>query len=370
VESLVLELDQLFLPAKGNFHDDGITLAGVGVSYYLAFFTFSFLLAGTKDGFLIKVELRLIGIGSGVCSIVLLVKACLDLPCGFPSCSILIVWVNWLWMLSVSIVYPLVVAMRDPRFRFLRCLLIRTTEENNVDVTMSVSLENSHEEFPDYQEGENVIAVHDEPVPFCRTLSAGMYDRLKRVSLAKFLTYPAGKEAFREFTVREFAVENLLFIEAVQQHLSNPVHSQKAACALFAEYVEDSAPNQVHLPSRIVKRLKAGLDSQSGEEVCPALEEAKDHVMKALQRDVFKRFQETLAWEQTVVVFDANRSRADSVVRGEIKSERPPTTSVEAAVTLPVLSETSASPTPRSTFVFVVEEASPTPSPRETLLCA
>jgi hypothetical protein len=144
-----------------------------------------------------------------------------------------------------------------------------------------------------------------EPVvPVQRQLSDATISKLRHVHLTTFLTYEPGKEAFRAFLVKEFSVENLLFVESVQQHNANPARTRADCVALCDNFITESSPNQVNLPSVVVQRLVARLqDSEPGESLNGLFDDASAHVMKLMQRDAFKRFQRTQAWYTHVAVF-------------------------------------------------------------------
>jgi hypothetical protein len=170
-----------------------------------------------------------------------------------------------------------------------------------------VSSKGDQEDFPSYRDSQSEVAVDiPETPPMARRLSAAQILRLKHVPLIKFLTFPAGREAFREFLVREFSVENLLFVEAARE-LDHPGLTKAECKELFDKFVAESSPNQVNLPMVVVQRLEARLgDSEPGDMLNTVFDDAVNHVMKLMHRDAFKRFQNTSAWQLHVVVFDAD----------------------------------------------------------------
>lgn len=209
-------------------------------------------------------------------------------------------------MFTWSIVYPLVVAWKnDPRFSFLPCLkAVQEREFASVSSTVS-------REFSDFRESQLDVVIH-EPLPDRVPLAPERLSKLKQVPLHKFLTYPAGRDAFKAFTVREFSVENMLFIEAVKSIRNSPQATKADAKELFDQFVADSAPNQVNVPANIVQKLQSRLQDDSvGEEPRLFFEDALEHVMKLMQRDAYKRFQKTAEWETNVVVFEDHSKPLD-----------------------------------------------------------
>jgi hypothetical protein len=219
---------------------------------------------------------------------------------------------------------PLVIAMRDPRFSFTRCFEIqRVVKKEAVSLSTRENSKSGNEDFPSYRESQTDVHYSEPLAPVVRQLSAGKIARLRHVPLVKFLTFPAGKEAFREFTVREFSVENLLFVEAVKTLNDNPAPTKADCKAIYDQYVASSGANQVNLPSVVVQRLEARLDdAEPGELGLKSyFDESYAHVMKLMQRDAFKRFQNTTAWQTHVVVFDAE-PKAETVPQAQPEGDK------------------------------------------------
>jgi hypothetical protein len=158
-----------------------------------------------------------------------------------------------------------------------------------------------NESFESFRES----AINDIELPEAgtvRRMSDEKLRKLRHVPLAKFLTYPVGREAFRLFLVHEFSVENLLFVEAIKQFLDNPQATKDDARKLYDTFVAESGPNQVNLTSALVQKIQARL-ADEGDDCRTLFNEAVEHVMKLMQRDAYKRFQRTIQWQQHVVVF-------------------------------------------------------------------
>jgi hypothetical protein len=144
----------------------------------------------------------------------------------------------------------------------------------------------------------------DSPRSHDRNISTDTLTKLRHIPLSKFLTYGPGKEAFRDFLVLEFSVENLLFVEAVLHLRERQVISKEEANRVFDEYVMNSAPNQVNLPGVLVQRLDARM-KDGGEALDVGLfDDTVEHVMKLMQRDAYRRFQKTPEWQHHIAAFD------------------------------------------------------------------
>jgi len=268
-----------------------ILSASVIVIYFFSFAVFSVKLAGAKDGFFLKFEYRMVGIGSGLVSLTWLIKLVTQFNCVISSCTSFILWFSWIWMLMFSIIHPLSIAMRDRRFGFFRCFFKLRRSKSSVRSRGSMATTVSK------------ISELETPTTHERNYSAGTVAKLRQIPLAKFLTSAPGREAFRDFVVREFSVENLLFVEAVTQLRGRQLISKEDVQNLYDEYIATSAPNQVNLPCIVVQRLEARM--KEGDEVVDAgqFDEAREHVMKLMQRDAYRRFQKTSEWHQHVGSF-------------------------------------------------------------------
>jgi len=301
------------LPARQS--DNGmigpLLFAAVVLSYFVFYSIFACKLRKLRDGFFIKLELGMVG-SVGMLGVVLwLVIAVLRVKCLFPSCSNLVLWLVSTWMFGWSIVMPLSIAARDPRFSLTRCFNPVSYRARQTTSSRISSREDS--DVSDYHTRESAVDVkrvdgNSDKEPMTEERMA----RLRHVPLIKFLTYPAGREAFRTFTVLEFSVENLLFVEAVKELGSSP-HTAADVRSLYDRFVADSAPNQVNLPSVVVQRLKPRLEDDCDAKV---FDEAVEHVYKIMQRDTFKRFQKTAEWAMHVGVFDVEKKPKAPHVKG------------------------------------------------------
>jgi hypothetical protein len=344
-------------PARDNNKSAAYSLlaAVVVILYFIAFVGFSIKLASKNDGFFIKWELRIVGIGSGFAMLVWFIKTIAGVDCGpglGRACGVVILWISFTWMLTWSIGFPLFVAWKnDPRFSFAPCFKEKY-ERELASLSSKVS-----KEYPDFRESQQEgIVVHDAGTPpSVLDLSPEKLAKLKHVPLHKFLTYPPGREAFKDFTVREFSVENMLFIEAAKVYRENMQATKADGKILFDQFIAETGPNQVNVPAEIVHRLESRLEPEggAGEEVRLFFEDAVEHVMKLMQRDGFKRFQKTAAWQLHVVVFDV-----------VLPEPAKPSTKTQIVITEPNTSAVLVdSPT-------VTPTVTPTPSPTaaETLL--
>lgn len=262
------------------------------LAYFIAFIVLAIKMAGLKDGFFIKQELRAVGIGDLLIFVGYLIRTLFALPCpGTASCGLLITFLFPLWDFAWTIVFPLYHATKDPRFRWFAWL-----RRSNWARLRSRTEDNS-----------KISSTHGSEAPSkSELLSEEQLENLKGVTLAKFLTNAAGREAFRAFTVREFSVENLLFVEAVDQYRLNANVSRADAQALFAKFVAFSSPYQVNLPGLIFKSISSRVEDTTGAVDYKTLfDEAYTHVMKLMQRDVFRRFKHTAEWEEHVADFNA-----------------------------------------------------------------
>jgi hypothetical protein len=272
---------------------DSILNAALIVLYFFSFAVFSVKLAGAKDGFYLKFEYRSVGLGSGFVCLVWLIKLVSSFPCAISSCNTFILWFSWVAMLAFSVVHPIWIASRDRKFGFFRCFT--KTKKKSKTGTSRNSLNTTR-----VSEGTSTVQTpHSRPRNI--SFSSNSLTKLRALPLVKFLTNAQGREAFREFIVREFSVENLLFVEAVQQLRTNPQTSKEDVNNLYAEYIIPTAPNQVNLPHIVVQRLEARKNEEGVD--TGVFDEAVDHVMKLMQRDAYRRFQKTPDWYQHIAVF-------------------------------------------------------------------
>jgi hypothetical protein len=200
---------------------------------------------------------------------------------------------------------------------------------------------------------EAVVKIEDEPATphHARIISAGQLEKLRHVNLAKFLTYPAGREAFRAFTVKEFSVENLLFVEAVKAIKDKPtLPTKEDGQAVWDQYIAEAAPSQVNLPSVTCQRLKARMEESEGLEIVAMFDDSVDHVMKLMQRDAFKRFQRTPDWVLHVVVFVEKPKEGATTTPATAETTNP-------ATTLTAPAATTASESPSNSLAPLVNSA-------------
>lgn len=362
VPILFLEGEDVTIPAReATKQGTALVFGAIVLAYFTTFGVFACKLRGLRDGFYIKTELGFVGVGGMFMVILWLSFAALSVPCMFPSCSVLILWFVAMWMFLWSIAFPLFIASRDPRFGVLKCF---QKKQERQTTTASNSRGSTREEVSDFRESSTIEVKPDTAPADAAPLSVEKLARLKHVTLAKFLTYPPGREAFRTFTVLEFSVENLLFVEAVKE-LGSRVHTVAEVRALHDRFVVDSAPNQVNLPSVVVQRVKARV----AEEDCDAkvFEEAVEHIFKVMQRDTYKRFQKTPEWAQCVRVFEAEE-RAKRGKSAEVPATTVEQPKVEVVVASPTLSivEPEDRPSHELDNKDLPDSPTPTPSPRPT----
>jgi len=274
--------------------------------YCISFVGFAYLLSKSQDNFFIKMELAVAGIGMFIAMLASLLISSLNLPCTVTSCSLLMLWLAWLWLLCCSIIVPLAVAMRDARFSYTRCFKMPKSATPRSTVASPDSKFSRETELFKFRESQCHTTLRAATV---RRLSGDQLDRMRQVPLASFLMYPPGREAFRKWTVREFSVENLLFVEAVKRVNESGQATQADFEALYDQYVIPAAPYQVNLPSQSVHRVKGAMATKDLSQLRLSFTEAADHIMKLMQRDAYKRFQGTHEWAQHVVVFDTEATK-------------------------------------------------------------
>jgi hypothetical protein len=75
-------------PARDSAKDsyDSLINAAVIILYFICFGIFAVKLAGKQDGFLLKKEYQLVGLGSGSLFILWFVKILTKFPCNMSSC--------------------------------------------------------------------------------------------------------------------------------------------------------------------------------------------------------------------------------------------------------------------------------------------
>jgi hypothetical protein len=335
--------------------------AAIVLSYFAAYTVFGIKLRKMRDGFYIRAELLRVGVVGALLIILWLVYSALRVRCLFPSCSVLILWVVLCWMFTWSIIMPLWIASKDPRFSYTSCF--RKPFKPRMTMSSTGSHVDDVDEMSDYHSregstiGDTGVVVKDVVVE--KELTPQQLAQLQHVPLRKFLTYPAGREAFRTFTVLEFSVENLLFVEAVQE-MKDRVHTKDEVRALYDRFVVEGAPNQVNLPAVIVHRLQPRLQDDCDAQV---FTEAVDHMYKVMQRDTYKRFQKTREWAMHVGVFEGkvkDHGKTNSVEMTKQTGDKAQNEMPSVAVTV------DAQPGNASAPVQVAVDAQPAqPSPTE-----
>lgn len=361
---------------RGNTCDNTISaliMGGLALLYLIVFVAASFKLAKVKDNYFIKSELRMMGLGSGLLALGYLMNVGAQLPCVLPECTTMLLWFCWLACFLASTIYPLTKAMWDQKFLWWWDLCRRKALEHAkqrlcnsrldgdisyVDSMASRTESSFAENDPSIAEVKNPISERNP----MRVLSSHLNPRdpalarLKKMPLSRVLSFGPGKEAFRRFAVLEFSVENLLFVEAVSKFRALEDPTKRDVQDVYDKFVSNSAPSQVNLPMKIVRKMTEKLPTIDGVEIRAFFDESVDHVMKMMQRDSYRRFQDTMEFAVLAVEIEG--------VRLSVSQQAPPTAlpppenvdiEVIPAPPLPAASE------PRPLFPL---HDSPTNSPR------
>lgn len=295
---------------SGTTTNNDALVTNLPLVYWLIYLLFSLVIARTKDGFFIKWELALVGIGAFIFSFLYRIQSNSEdryFKCSISSCALLFACCGWLWMIGCSVIFPLTVAYKDPRFSFTRCFrwakVLRVKSHS-----ASPSVNSGHSNTP---EGEDFSSYHESHCDIleARELSPEEIARLKEVPLITFLSYPAGKTAFRAFVVREFSVENLLFVEAVAEYRIKAGLVKADFRVIYEQYIARSAASQVNLPASVTQKLKIRHEDPSDFNLNLCFDEAAKHVVKLMQRDSFKRFQSTPEWRAHVIAFNLSEPK-------------------------------------------------------------
>lgn len=114
---------------------------------------------------------------------------------------------------------------------------------------------------------------------------------VKNKEMEEFLTNKTAKDVFKQFLVREFSVENLMFYTEVQyfKQLSDSEEIKETAQQVFDTYVIVGAPFEINIPVSIRTRIDQVL--KSGTIPLDTFSEPEKIVYSFMEKESFPRFQ-------------------------------------------------------------------------------
>jgi len=229
----------------------GYIIAAQGIIYILAILFFLYHLWKAKEAFSIRPELMALVV---TCvPVYILFGVVFMLPNSIPTLRI-----NWLLMivlfisLSVTIVFPLAVALRTRLWRNQRTVPVLRKENSQMI---------------------NELLGTDEFFSVCIDNSALL-------------------ESFKDFTVESWCVESILFYSDVLRYEKAQEEERKGMTQEFLkEYVLANAPLEINIDHSTREKLKAAIER--GDSSNELFEEAKKVVYSQLRYDVFPKWLRT-----------------------------------------------------------------------------
>jgi len=133
--------------------------------------------------------------------------------------------------------------------------------------------------------------------------TSGVEDEKKGPSINQiefFLTVNEGKESFKQFLVREFSVENLMFYTEVQYYKKIEEESdlKETAKTIHETYVELGAPFEINIEMEIRNQVAEQLNS--GKPTVNIFDEAEKAVLHVMREESFPRFKKSRLYQQFV----------------------------------------------------------------------
>lgn len=112
-----------------------------------------------------------------------------------------------------------------------------------------------------------------------------------------FLTNKEAKEIFKQFLVREFSVENLMFYTEVQyfKKLTDADEIKETADQIFTTYVTVGAPFEINIPNDI--RNIVGSNVQKAPIPVDSFFESEKAVYTSMEKESFPRFQKNKLYQ-------------------------------------------------------------------------
>jgi hypothetical protein len=120
-----------------------------------------------------------------------------------------------------------------------------------------------------------------------------------QITFEYVLENPNTREKFKQFLVREFSVENLMFYTEVVylSTLDDKEDIQDTADSINDTYVQEGAPFQINIPSELRKECSAALESEN---VVEPFTKAKEHVESIMKTESFPRFVKSKLYKELV----------------------------------------------------------------------
>jgi len=111
-----------------------------------------------------------------------------------------------------------------------------------------------------------------------------------KLSFEEILASPIGREYFKQFLVREFSVENLMFYTEVDYFmtLTDMGDIRESAASIYETYVSSGAPFEINIDQAVRTECENNMSNNFS---INAFNSAKNAVFKAMQDNSYPRFQ-------------------------------------------------------------------------------
>jgi len=121
------------------------------------------------------------------------------------------------------------------------------------------------------------------------TTTTGGAPKSGKISFEEILSSPIGREHFKQFLVREFSVENLMFYTEVDYFttLTDQSEIRENAKSIFETYVDSGAPFEIHIDQKERDECQKTLESNLS---VNAFNNAKKSVFNSMQENSYPRF--------------------------------------------------------------------------------
>ncbi|KAI8925024.1 hypothetical protein BC831DRAFT_462968 [Entophlyctis helioformis] len=142
----------------------------------------------------------------------------------------------------------------------------------------------------------------------------------KPLTIKRILKDPAKRDVFAKYLAREFAMESLLFVEAVKRYrelfngqIGNDAEIRSTAKSILSEFIEPNADNEVKLPKRITDKMTIVCESQiEMSDTVPrdtakhVFDAAMEYVLQMMSANHLKKFEASTCFR----AFKAAQARA------------------------------------------------------------
>jgi hypothetical protein len=119
------------------------------------------------------------------------------------------------------------------------------------------------------------------------------------------LRNPEILEEFRKFLTSIYAVENLIFIERIDEwkktYSDNSLLSVQAAVSIYNTFLSENSPMEVYIIDNVLSPVRTFFDSSPQDIPITVFDELRENVIETLESDCFGRFFRKMSRRNTVV---------------------------------------------------------------------